>query len=125
MRLNARLDKEGITFPQYNVLLEISRNGPLPMSRLGDLMLVAPANVTGLVDRMELKGYEVRKRGSKDRRLWVVEMTPEGTRIFKGISARFRQYTGSLGSELAADELSSTLSALKRIRERMERAPEL
>lgn len=124
-RLNARLEKERITFPQYNVLLEISRNGPLPMSRLGDNMLVAPANVTGLIDRMELKGYVSRRRDAKDRRLWVVEMTPQGKRVFRGISGRFRQYTGGLGSELSKEDLAATLSALRRIRSRVERTPEL
>ena len=124
-RLNARLDKERITFPQYNVLLEISRNGPLPMSRLGDRMLVAPANVTGLIDRMELKGYVSRRRDTEDRRLCVVEMTPRGRRIFKGISTRFRRYTGSLGSDLSSDELASALAVLRRIRKRVDAAPDL
>ena len=124
-RLNARLEKERITFPQYNVLLEISRSGPLPMSRLGDRMLVAPANVTGLIDRMESKGYARRVRDPKDRRLLVVEMTPEGRRVFRGISSRFREYTGSLGSELSKEELAAALAALKRIRSRVERTPEL
>lgn len=124
-RLNERLEEEGITFPQYNVLLEISRNGPLPMSRLGDLMLVAPANVTGLVDRMELKGYVIRSRGSRDRRLWVVEMTPNGKRIFKGISSRFRQYAQGIGTGLTEDELASTISVLRRIGESVGEARDL
>lgn len=119
------MEKEHITFPQYNVLLEISRNGPLPMSRLGDLMLVAPANVTGLVDRMELKGYVVRKRDRKDRRLWVIEMTPEGKRTLKGISGRFRQYTGNLSSDVGREQLGSTLAILRRIKERVEETPDL
>lgn len=124
-RLNARLEKEHITFPQYNVLLEISRNGPLPMSKLGNRMLVAPANVTGLIDRMEMKGFVKRRRDSEDRRLYVVEITPIGKRIFRGISSRFREYTRGLGSELAVDELASTLSALRRIRRGMDAAPDL
>ena len=124
-RLNAVLEKERITFPQYNVLLEISRNGPMPMSELGDHMLVAPANVTGLVDRMELKGYVRRRRDRKDRRLYVVEMTPIGKRIFRGISSRFRQYTGGLGSELTREELGSTLAALRKVRRKVEENPNL
>ena len=124
-RLNARLDEEQITFPQYNVLLEISRNGPLPMRRLGDLMLVAPANVTGLVDRMERKGYVIRKRDKADRRLYLIEMTSEGGRKFKGISIRFRQYTRSLGSGLTEGELADTLSALRKIMKKAEAAPGL
>jgi DNA-binding MarR family transcriptional regulator len=124
-RLNARLEKERVTFSQYNVLLAISRNGPMAMSKLGDQMLVAPANVTGLVDRMESKGYVRRTRDRKDRRLWVVEMTPTGRKIFKGISSRFRQYTGGLGSELTREELESTLAALRKVRTKVEESSDL
>jgi len=64
-RLNAKLRKERITFSQYSVLLALSRNGPMQMNKLSEHMLVAPANVTGLVDRMERKGLSD-ERGTKE-----------------------------------------------------------
>ena len=115
-RLNARLRKERITFSQYSVLLALSRNGPMQMSKLGENMLVAPANVTGLVDRMEKKGYVRRRRGVKDRRLYVIESTEKGSRIFRSISSRFMLYAGSLGSTLTRAELNSTLAALRKVK---------
>jgi len=115
-RLNARLRKERITFSQYSVLLALARNGPMQMSKLGEQMLVAPANVTGLVDRMEKKGYVRRKRSEKDRRLYVIESTEKGSRIFKSISGRFRQYAGSIGSTLTRAELDSAIVALRKVK---------
>jgi len=113
-RLNARLAKERITFPQYSVLLALARNGPMPMTRLGEEMLVAPANVTGLVDRMEKKGYVMRKRDPKDRRSYVIEPTELGDKVFQSISVRFRTYVRSMGDALSHDELSDALSALQK-----------
>lgn len=124
-RLNARLRKERITFSQYSVLLALSRNGPMQMSKLGEHMLVAPANVTGLVDRMEKKGYVTRKRDEKDRRLYVIEETADGSRIFKRISGRFRQYAGSLGLTLTPEELASTLASLRKVMAELEELGEL
>jgi DNA-binding MarR family transcriptional regulator len=124
-RLNARLRKERITFSQYSVLLALSRNGPMQMSKLGEHMLVAPANVTGLVDRMEKKGYVRRMRDEKDRRLYVIEATGKGSQIFTSISGRFRQYAGSLGSTLTSTELDSTLAALRKVRAEMKEPAEL
>lgn len=124
-RLNARLLKERIAFSQYSVLLALSRNGPMPMSRLGEHMLVAPANVTGLVDRMESKGFVRRRRDKRDRRLYVIEPTLEGSRIFKNISARFVRYTTSLSSTLSPGELESALSALQKVRERVADSTEI
>ena len=124
-RLNSRLLKEGITFPQYNVLLVLSQKGPMPMNRLGEFMLVAPANVTGLVDRMEKKGYVRRGRDKKDRRLYVIEQTEKGSRIFSSISGRFRHYAGSLGSTLTHDEFESTLASLRKVLAEVEEMAEL
>jgi MarR family 2-MHQ and catechol resistance regulon transcriptional repressor len=124
-RLNAKLRKERITFSQYSVLLALSRNGPMQMNKLGEHMLVAPANVTGLVDRMERKGYVRRKRDERDRRLHVIEETERGSRIFKSISSRFRQYTGNFGSTLTHEELDSTLAALRKVRMEVEEPTEL
>ncbi|MDV3276994.1 MAG: MarR family transcriptional regulator [Nitrososphaerales archaeon] len=124
-RLNARLAKEKISFSQYSVLLALSRNGPMPMSRLGEHMLVAPANVTGLVDRMESKGFVRRRRDRKDRRLYVIEPTQEGSRIFKNISSRFVKYASSLSSTLSPGELASALSALRKVREKVAESTEI
>lgn len=124
-RLNTRLRSEKITFSQYNILLELSRKGPMQMNKLSENMLVAPANVTGLVDRMERKGYVRRRRDQKDRRLYVIEVTQSGSRIFKRISSRFRRYAGSLGLAITPDELNFTLAALRKVIAESEKNAEL
>lgn len=124
-RLNAKLRKERITFSQYSVLLALSRKGPMQMNKLGEHMLVAPANVTGLVDRMEKKGYVRRRKDEKDRRLYVIEATEKGSRIFKDISRRFRQYAGGLGATLTREERESTLAALRKVRAEVEKPAEI
>jgi len=118
-RLNARLSAEKITFPQYNVLLTLGRNGPMQMSSLGEHMLVAPANVTGLIDRIESKGYVRRRRDPNDRRLWVIELTAKGAAIYKNISSRFRLYARGLGSSLSRDELAAAIASLDKVRKRV------
>lgn len=124
-RLNSRLAREKITFSQYSVLLALSRNGPMQMNRLSEHMLVAPANVTGLVDRMAKKGYVRRKRDSSDRRLFVIEQTETGAKVFKSISGRFSQYAKGLALDLTNEELEVTLNALKKVTQRVEAKAEI
>jgi MarR family transcriptional regulator, 2-MHQ and catechol-resistance regulon repressor len=124
-RLNARLAKEKVTFSQYSVLLALSRNGPMPMSKLGDHMLVAPANVTGLVDRMEKKGLVRRRRDARDRRLYVIEPTDLGESTFRSISIRFRAYVRTIGEELTPAEQAAALSALKKMMAKVESTREI
>jgi DNA-binding MarR family transcriptional regulator len=124
-RLNARLALEGITFSQYSVLLALGRAGPMPMSRLGEHMLVAPANVTGLVDRMEERGYVRRRRDPSDRRLYIIEPTERGARLYRIISTRFRQYMRNIGSPLSEEELLGAVASLAKVKKRIDGMPEL
>ncbi len=124
-RLNSRLGEEGLTYPQYSVLLAIGQNGPMQMNRLGDFMLVAPANVTGLVDRLEKRGYVRRKRQTRDRRLYVIFLTAKGEEVYGNVSTRFRQYARSLSSTLSEAELEDALNALRKVRRRVDEVKEL
>ncbi|HXW36595.1 MAG TPA: MarR family transcriptional regulator [Nitrososphaerales archaeon] len=124
-RLNARLKLVGLTYPQYSVLLAIGQNGPMQMNRLSEFMLVAPANVTGLVDRLEKRGYVRRKRSAEDRRLYLIELTQRGEETYKSVSSRFISYARSLSAGLSASELDAGLRALERMRTRVNELPEL
>lgn len=124
-RLNARLAKEGITFSQYSVLIALSRNGPMQMNRLSEHMLVAPANVTGLVDRMEKKGYVRRRRMSADRRLYVIEPTEAGTAMFKRVSGRFGAYVRSIEDVMTERRVAEMIKDLKAILATIEETREI
>jgi len=124
-RLNARLAEEKITFSQYSVLFALARNGPMQMSKLGEHMLVAPANVTGLVDRMEKKGYVRRTRRPNDRRAIVIEATELGDATFRRIFGRFRAYVNSIGEGLTDPEMRSTVVALRKMMAQVESTKEI
>lgn len=55
------------------------------MHRLGDLLVVSRANVTGLVDSLERKGLVERKENAQDRRSKLVWITPAGDKKLTGI----------------------------------------
>ena len=60
-------------------LLEPGR--PLPMGRLAGMLGCHASNVTGLVDRLEARGVVLRQPSPDDRRVKVLDLTPEGTRL--------------------------------------------
>jgi len=51
------------------------------MGRLAETLSCDASNVTGLVDRLEARGLVQRKPSVTDRRVKVLELTPEGARI--------------------------------------------
>jgi DNA-binding MarR family transcriptional regulator len=73
----------GITGPQLWALKTISKRGNLSLGELSEEMCLHPSTVTGVVDRLEKKGYVVRDRTEKDRRVINVQLTPKGKSIAK------------------------------------------
>ena len=70
--------KYQITAAQLNCLLALYENGPLPPSQIAKLMMVKSSTVTGVIDRLELKGLVTRLRNSPDRRIITIELTESG-----------------------------------------------
>ncbi len=119
-RLNSRLSEEKLSFSQYSILRAVGKFGPMQMNKIGEHMLVAPANVTGLVDRLEKKGYVNRAKDPTDRRLFKIELTVKGEKVYGAISQQFRGYVRKLFESVPGDEKRVLLSTLKRVRERVE-----
>jgi DNA-binding MarR family transcriptional regulator len=70
----------GLSFARYEalVLLVFSRRGALPMSKMGERLMVHPTSVTNAVDRLEADGLVRRVAHPTDRRTTLVEITDEG-----------------------------------------------
>lgn len=77
-------DKFGITGPQLWALKTISKNESLSLGDLSKRMYLRPSTITGLIDRLEKRGYVVRDRDRRDRRVIKIVLTPKG----KGLAKR-------------------------------------
>jgi DNA-binding MarR family transcriptional regulator len=68
----------GITGPQLWAMKMISQHAGLALGDLSRKMYLHPSTVTGVIDRLESKGYVVRDRDSADRRVVNVNLTRAG-----------------------------------------------
>ncbi len=64
-----RLVRLGISMTQLHVMHLLERHGELPMSRLAEMLDVSMSAATGLVDRVEERGFVERIRVPEDRRV--------------------------------------------------------
>ncbi|EQD71243.1 Bacterial regulatory protein, MarR [mine drainage metagenome] len=81
--LDRRLEETGLTARQFLLLRVLEEGGPVNASAVGQRLSVSPANVSGLVDRLERKHYLKRNRWADDRRKVQLEITPEGRKAFR------------------------------------------
>lgn len=73
----------GITFARYEVLrlLSFSSAGSLPLSKIGERLMVHPTSVTNLIDRLVADGLVDRQVDHVDRRRVLASLTPAGRRV--------------------------------------------
>lgn len=103
--------EEGLTDAQFQALMLLMENGPMLMRKMSDQMLVTPANVTGLTDRLEEKGLVRRTSGEGDRRATIMEITPAGKALYERVAIKKAAMLQRVLKKFTKDELA-TLNGL-------------
>jgi len=98
------LKAEDLSLTQYNIL-RILRGSPqgLPSGEIASRMITRDPDVTRLLDRMEKRGLISRSRESRDRRLVLARITPEGlklvNRLDEPVQKIHRKQLGHMGKD--------------------------
>lgn len=71
-------DSPELTVAQYRVLYFLINNGPYKMSELGESVNTSCGSLTVMIDRLVEKGLVERSFLLEDRRVVMVQITPEG-----------------------------------------------
>lgn len=79
--LDAAVAPYGLTFARYEalVLLAFSRTGELPMSRVGERLMIHPTSATNIVQRLAADGLVERVPNPQDGRGTLARITAAGT----------------------------------------------
>lgn len=77
------LDKLGITYPQYLVLMVLWETDNQPVNDIAHKLLLETNTVTPLIQRMENMGLVIRTKGIVDTRQRIVSLTKEGKAMEK------------------------------------------
>lgn len=81
-RYDEILKPHDLTFARYEalVLLHFSRTGELPLSVIGQRLMVHPTSVTNIVDRLVAQGFVERRPNPRDGRGVLARLTTAGRR---------------------------------------------
>ena len=80
------LSEQGLTYPQYLVLLVLWEKDAQPVNDIAKRLFLETNTVTPLLQRMEKEGILTRKRGEKDARQMIVSLTPKGKDLQKKLA---------------------------------------
>jgi DNA-binding MarR family transcriptional regulator len=114
---NERVLKAGLSMAQINILYTLKRCGEMPMSRLAEMLNVSLSNATGLIDRIEERGYVERTRVPEDRRIVLIRVTAAGEQMLRDLDVLSDDLLRSVLGRLDRAELTAVATAFASIRD--------
>ncbi len=107
---------------QFNVLnlLHLHPEG-LSQTELSRELIVHRSNITGLVDRLEKKGWVERRDVAADRRAYRVVLTPAGEKVLKKILPRYYEDADRVWGELSTERVAEMMIGLQQVAENAKR----
>jgi MarR family 2-MHQ and catechol resistance regulon transcriptional repressor len=108
----------GLSKASFNVLM-ILRYGPpegMQLHALGDLLLVTRANITGVIDSLEAKGYVTRVVDETDRRARYARITKQAQDLLNEFLPLHSRNIATLFQDLKTEEKQQLSGLLKKTR---------
>lgn len=114
--------KQGLNATEEKTLDYLQRQGPLTAKDLAELTGLAPASVTGLLDRLESKGFVRRVKHPTDRRRVLVELNQDKLAELAVFFEDWARDIVEACEEFSTDELSTVVRFLSVMSERQRAA---
>ena len=115
LRSRRLFEKSGLTGPQLLVLREASRMSGASISSVARAVELSQPTVSGIIDRLERRGFVRRARAAEDRRAVNVVVTPEGGRALRDAPSLLQDGFRSELSRLEEWERTQLLSTLQHV----------
>lgn len=96
------LDKLGLTYPQYLVLMVLWENDGLSVNQITEKLLLNTNTLSPLLKRMEKMGLVERNRSREDERSVIIQLTKNG----KKLKLKALPIPGKLFAELISEKIN-------------------
>jgi MarR family transcriptional regulator, organic hydroperoxide resistance regulator len=117
-QVEARLKGFGLTATQYNALRILRGAGPegLPCREIGGRMITHDPDITRLLNRLEDRGFVVRSRAKRDRRVIYGKITAAGLKLLREMDGPIDKYGRQMFRHVGQDRLKQLIELLELVR---------
>ena len=114
------LDRLGLTYPQYLVMLVLWERDGVPLKDIGERLFLDSGTLTPLLKRLEVAGLLKRNRSSEDERQVKIALTAQG----QALKEKARSVPLSIldASSCSVAELSDVKNEIVALRDRLNAA---
>jgi MarR family transcriptional regulator, organic hydroperoxide resistance regulator len=114
------LDRLGLTYPQYLVMLVLWERDGVPLKDIGERLFLDSGTLTPLLKRMETADLVKRTRSTEDERQVLIALTPKGQALKEKARAVPERILASSACSLG--ELSAIKNEIVALRDRLNAA---
>lgn len=116
------LDRLGLTYPQYLVMLSLWERDGVPLKDIGERLFLDSGTLTPLLKRLEAAGLVKRTRSTEDERQVLIALTTQG----QALKEKARSVPQSIleASDCSVGELVALKSEIVALRDRLNAALE-
>jgi DNA-binding MarR family transcriptional regulator len=93
------LDRWGLTYPQYLVMVALREGDDRTVGELGDLLFLESNTLTPMLKRLEAAGLVVRRRDTADERVVRISLSPKGREIAQDLTCVPSEMIAAFGDD--------------------------
>ena len=107
----------GLTLTQFDVLATLGNQPPMSCKQLGEKTLVTKGTLTGVLERLEVKGLIQRQSNAEDARSQLIGLTQDGQALFEKVFPVHLEYLNQAFKKLSPEQLNQLEESLKLLKD--------
>ena len=112
------LEGNGLTVTERAVLERIHDNGPVPVPRIADALILPRQFVQKTVDGLDAKGLVERRPNAAHRRSALMALTASGAQLIASVLTREAEVTARVAARLAPGDVATARAVIGTMIER-------
>jgi DNA-binding MarR family transcriptional regulator len=107
----------GLTLTQFDVLATLGNQPAMSCKQLGEKTLVTKGTLTGVLERLEMKGLIQRQSNAEDARSQLIGLTQDGQALFEKVFPVHLEYLNQAFKKLSPEQLNQLEESLKLLKD--------
>jgi len=113
---SAHILQQGLTLSQFDILVTLGNSQGMTPKELVEKTLITKGTLTGVVDRLLIKGLVKRTPSTLDGRSQIITLTKKGQKQFEKVFPEHLDYMSQAFVHLQATEISHIGESLNKLR---------
>ena len=113
---SAHIRGMGLTMTQFDIVATLGNQPPMTCKELGEKTLISKGPMTGVLERLEIKGLIEKLINDEDGRSYKIGLSKAGDKLFKKVFPEHVEYLGKAFGKLTKKELEQAVTVLKEVK---------